>query len=110
MIIAVDFDGTLVENKYPEIGKPISRVVDYVQKRHEKGDTIILWTCRMGTYLDEAVKFCERNNIPIDIINDNCPKQIDAFESNPRKISADIYLDDKALHIADIDVFEFYEK
>ena len=49
-IIAVDFDGTLCENRYPEIGKPNEKVINYLIKRQKEGDKLILWTCRCGCY------------------------------------------------------------
>ncbi len=59
LTIAVDFDGTLVENRYPEIGKPILFAFETLQKLQEEGHQIILWTYRSGIKLQEAVDFCE---------------------------------------------------
>ena len=57
-IIAVDFDGTLCENKWPDIGEPNIKLIDYLKKRQEDGDKLVLWTCRTGEYLSDAVCWC----------------------------------------------------
>lgn len=105
-IIAVDFDGTLCKHAFPGIG-PIQevnqRVINYVRNRKQCGDIIILWTCRANTeerkYLDEAVEFCKKNNIPIDYVNENCPEMKLCFGCDTRKIVADMYIDDLAINI-----------
>ena len=54
-IIAVDFDGTLCENKWPEIGEPNTKLIGYlIEMRKTFGAKIILWTCRVGEMLDKA--------------------------------------------------------
>ena len=115
MIIAVDFDGTLCEHKFPEIGeiKEVNkRVIDYIRYRKEThNDTIILWTCRCNTpkrkYLDEAVEWCKQQNIPIDYINENAKTTVDEFEVESRKIFAHKYIDDRAINIDDSTMLEF---
>ena len=92
-IIAVDFDGTIVTNEYPKIGKLIKNVVYYIREEKQKGSIIILWTCRFGEDLEKAKKFCEENNIPIDYYNENSPTI--PFETS-RKIFANEYIDDLA--------------
>ncbi len=96
-IIAIDFDGTLVENAWPEIGRTIEPVVDYVKYRQSKGARLILWTNRCGKYLDEAVAWCERKGIVLSAVNENLPDIIKAFGGNCRKIFANEYLDDRAV-------------
>lgn len=94
-IIAYDFDGTIVENAFPEIGDIKEDVVKEIREEKEKGSIIILWTCRSGEFLEDAVKFCKVNNIPIDYANENIP-ELD-FETS-RKIYADRYVDDRAIN------------
>lgn len=65
-IIAVDFDGTLCENKWPEIGKPHTDVIEYVKKRKNAGDKLILWTNRVEDKLDAAVQWCREQGIVFD--------------------------------------------
>ena len=102
-IIAVDFDGTLCEHKFPKIGeiKEVNQnVIDYIKARKElHDDIIILWTCREGSYLDDAVKWCKKNEIPIDYVNDNCDDVKNSYGQS-RKILADIYIDDKAINVS----------
>ena len=59
-IIAVDFDGTIVEDEYPDIGNPIFETIDRLKIERAGGAQIILWTCRIGKSLLSAVKWCER--------------------------------------------------
>lgn len=100
MIIAVDFDGTLCENAFPEIGNPNHLIVDFVRECSVLlGATIILWTCRTDEKLDEAVAWCKEHHIPIDLINENTDAIKEEFGGDPRKIYADVYLDDKALDV-----------
>lgn len=95
-IIAVDFDGTLCERKYPDIGAPITPVIEYVKERKAAGDIIILWTCRVGEYLANAVEWCKRQGLTFDYINENAPERVGQYGGDTRKISADEYIDDKA--------------
>lgn len=94
-IIAVDFDGTLVANDFPNIGNINQDIVDWVRKQKEKGATIILFTTRKDEKLQEALDFCNKNNIPIDCANEN-PEWLD-FETSG-KVFADLYLDDRAIN------------
>ena len=97
-IIAVDFDGTLVENKWPEIGSANTKVLDYCKEEQAKGTRIILWTNRVGDALDAAVKWCKENDLHLDAVNDNIQESIDFFGFNTRKIYADEFIDDRALN------------
>lgn len=99
MIIAVDFDGTLCENKYPDIGRPNSSVIERLRKRKRSGDALILWTCRTGEKLMEALQFCEEHGIIFDCVNENLPEVIRIFGEDCRKITADEYWDDRAVPI-----------
>ena len=97
MIYAIDFDGTIVEDKYPEIGKPNERLISYLKHLKKKGHTLILWTCRVDKDLDEAVEFCKSLGIEFDYINENAKEHIEKFGGDTRKIFADYYIDDKAM-------------
>lgn len=100
MIIAVDFDGTLCENCYPEIGAPRTEVIEEVRRARENGAALILWTCRCGIALANAVRWCANLGIQFYAINDNLPETIQRYGSNSRKIYAHRYLDDKAVPAA----------
>lgn len=102
MIIACDFDGTLCENEYPNIGKPIKATIDYIKNKKAKGARIILWTCREGEFLIQAVNWCKLHNIEFDAVNKNIDEMINLFGSDSRKIYADEYIDDKAVNVNSI--------
>lgn len=96
-IIAVDFDGTLCENDWPGIGTPRYEVIDMLIKARKHGDRIILWTCREGQLLQNAITWCGEHGLTFDAVNSNLPERIEMFGNDSRKISADVYLDDRAL-------------
>ncbi|WP_029038336.1 BT0820 family HAD-type phosphatase [Salinimicrobium xinjiangense] len=97
LTIAVDFDGTLVENRYPKIGKPIMFAFETLKKLQQDGHQIILWTYRCGEKLDEAVAFCENKGIRFYAVNKSYPEEeFDSFMS--RKILADIFIDDRNIN------------
>jgi hypothetical protein len=92
--IAVDFDGTIVEHAYPEIGKEMLFAFMTLKELEKKGALLILWTFRAGKELDEAVEFCRENGIEFYAVNSNYPEEVfDATIS--RKINADIFIDDR---------------
>jgi hydroxymethylpyrimidine pyrophosphatase-like HAD family hydrolase len=92
--IAVDFDGTIVEHEYPEIGKEKLFAFQTLKELEKLGAMLILWTFRTGKELDEAVEYCRKNGIEFYAVNKNYPEEI--FDENvSRKINADIYIDDK---------------
>lgn len=95
LVIAVDFDGTLCEHAFPEIGPPKEKVIAKVRELQARGHRIVLWTCREGEPLEEAVAWCESQGIRLDRVNENYYPVLD-FATH--KIVADIYLDDKAVH------------
>lgn len=102
-IIACDFDGTIATDEYPCSGKPIWRTINYLKAEKEKGAILILWTCRVGDYLHEAVEFCKIVGLDFDYINENCKENITMFNGGyTRKIYADEYIDDKAVNIKDL--------
>ncbi|NQU86801.1 MAG: hydrolase [Mariniphaga sp.] len=94
MIIAVDFDGTIVEHEFPKIGTEIPNAFDTLKALQNDGHTLILWTFRSGKELKAAIKFCKKNSLEFFAVNSNDPeKKFDPKLS--RKIYADIYIDDR---------------
>ena len=95
-ILAVDFDGTLVENEFPGIGKPDHVIAGVVRAYQDMGWKIILWTCRTDKMLQDAVNFCkEQLGIEFDAVNDNLPEVQQYFGGSTRKVFANMYLDDR---------------
>jgi hydroxymethylpyrimidine pyrophosphatase-like HAD family hydrolase len=92
--IAIDFDGTIVEHQYPEIGKEKLFAFQTLKELEKRGARLILWTFRTGRELDEAVEYCRKNGIEFYAVNKNYPEEI-LDETVSRKIDADIYIDDK---------------
>ncbi len=99
MIYAVDFDGCLCKNAYPDIGEPNVRLIRDLMRLRQKGNYIILWTCREGEKLDDAVQWCGRFGLVFDAVNDNLPMIIQAY-GDSRKVYADYYIDDKATRVS----------
>ena len=94
LTIAVDFDGTIVENRFPEIGKPILFAIETLLKLQEEGHHLILWTYRNGIHLEEAVNFCKNKGVHFYAVNSSYPEEI--FDhSLSRKIQADYFIDDR---------------
>lgn len=102
-VIAVDFDGTLCENRRPEIGPTNWPLVDWLLEQKAKGDALVLWTCRDGELLDRAAMWCLNRGIRFDAINDNIQERKDAYGNNSRKVSADLYIDDKNAWVVETD-------
>ena len=96
MIIAVDFDGTIVEHKYPSIGKTKLFAFETLKALQAQKHHLILWTYRSGKELDEAVAFCKKNGVEFYAVNKNYPEEIFSDEIS-RKINADVYIDDRSI-------------
>ena len=95
MIFAIDFDGTLCVDAYPAIGEPREDVISAVLDAQRAGDRFILWTCRIGERLEEAVKWSAAQGLTFDAVNDNLPDMIERYGNNCRKVFADGYIDDR---------------
>ena len=96
LTIAIDFDGTIVDDDYPGIGKPRIFAFETLKKLQEDGHRLILWTYRSGLKLEDSVKFCKDNGIEFYAVNKSFPEeQFDYTKS--RKIHADIFIDDRNL-------------
>ena len=93
-VLAIDFDGTIVENKYPDIGKPKLFAFETLKKLQKEGYVLILWTYRDGDRLQEAVDYCKKNGIEFYAVNKSYPEEV-YTESISRKINADIFIDDR---------------
>jgi len=94
MIIAVDFDGTLSLAGYPHSGIPNTRLIDELNAYRRNGAKLILWTCREGLLLAEALAFCKRVGIEFDSVNENLDFMKEKY-GDSRKVYADYYIDDK---------------
>ena len=99
LIIAVDFDGTLCDFGFPSTldGKPVVGMIELVKERKRQGHYMILWTCREGEKLEDAKRFCELHGLEFDSYNENSPMSIEMYGESPRKVHADIYIDDKVV-------------
>lgn len=95
-IIAVDFDGTLCRDCYPEIGEANKFLIDLLKDMKKNGSKLILWTCRSRNYLSQAVEWCKNQGLLFDAVNDNVPEIVERYGGNSRKIYADVYIDDKS--------------
>ena len=96
MIIAVDFDGTIVENKYPDIGKEKPFAIQTLRTLQQEGNRLILFTSREGEELDAAVKFCHDRGLDFYAVNSNQPADA-LFKRQTAKVIADLYIDDRNL-------------
>ncbi len=94
LVIAIDFDGTIVEDAYPKVGKPRIFAFETMKRLQQDGHRIILWTYRSGSKLDDAVSFCKENGITFYAVNQSFPEE-KYDNSVSRKIYADIYIDDR---------------
>ncbi|MDD3079111.1 MAG: hypothetical protein PHH37_08405 [Paludibacter sp.] len=110
MILAIDFDGTIVEDKFPGIGNERRNAGYYINKLYKEGYFIIIWSSRIGKRLEEAKQWLDDRNISYNTINESCPANLEVFLGiDTRKIHADMYIDDKGLDkIPEWD--EIYEK
>lgn len=95
IIVAVDFDGILCRDEFPEIGKPNYNMVSFVRRLQDSGIETILWTSRIDDRLAEAITWCEDRGLHFTAINDNTPSNKEQYGTNPRKVYADIYIDDR---------------
>ena len=96
MTIAVDFDGTIVEYKYPDIGKEKPFAIQTLRTLQQEGNRIILFTSREGEELDAAVAFCHERGLDFYAVNSNQPADA-LFTRQTAKVIADVYIDDRNL-------------
>ena len=98
MVIAVDFDGTIVEHRYPSIGKELPFAIDTLRQLAAEGHRLILWTVREGQYLDDAVEFCRSRGLEFYAVNRDYPEEEQERNNHfTRKLKADLWIDDRNL-------------
>ena len=85
-IYAVDFDGTLCESVWPGIGEPNFALINHLIKRRQQGNKVILWTCRCGERLQEAIDWCADLGLGFDAVNENLPDMIEFYGNDCRKV------------------------
>lgn len=98
MLIAIDFDGTIVEHKYPEIGREIPFAVETLKKIQQDGHKLILWSVRTGDRLQEAIDWCKERGLVFYAENKDFPEEtIENNEDYSRKLQVDMFIDDRNL-------------
>ncbi|WKS94760.1 BT0820 family HAD-type phosphatase [Riemerella columbina] len=95
--LAIDFDGTIVEDAYPGIGKPKVFAFETLKKLQMEGYRLILWTYRSGKTLEEAIEFCRKNGLEFYAVNSSFEGEVFDHTTQSRKIDADLFIDDRNL-------------
>lgn len=95
MKIAVDFDGTLVEHRYPQIGEEMLFAFETCKQLQKLGHQLIMWTYRHGKELDEAVEYCRKKGLEFYAINKSYPEEEFDPETASRKLDVDLFIDDR---------------
>lgn len=97
--IAIDFDGCLCANAYPDIGAPNWEIIVAAAAEQIAGAGLILWTCREGELLENALEACARWGLHFDAVNDSLPSWKKFYGDDTRKVGATEYWDDKAYRV-----------
>ncbi|EKU92632.1 BT0820 family HAD-type phosphatase [Bacteroides oleiciplenus] len=97
MTIAVDFDGTIVEHRYPHIGKEIPFAIDTLKLLQQEQHKLILWSVREGELLEEAVEWCQERGLEFYAINRDYPEEKQQDTGFSRKLKVDLFIDDRNL-------------
>lgn len=95
--IAIDFDGCLCSDAWPDIGTPNWDVINRAKQEQEAGAGLILWTCREGQALQDAVNACRSWGLEFDALNESLPEWIDHYSTHTRKVGATEYWDDRSV-------------
>lgn len=95
MVIAVDFDGTIVEHRYPKIGEEVPFAVETLKLIQQDKHRLILWTVREGELLDEAVEWCKQRGLEFYSVNKDYPEEEKKHQGFSRKLKADMFIDDR---------------
>ena len=96
MVIAVDFDGTIVEHAYPKIGRPIPFAIDVLKKlQSECHHQLVLWSVREGKLLDEALEYCRERGLEFFAVNSRYPDEEYDPAHSARKLDVDMFIDDR---------------
>lgn len=96
MTIAVDFDGTIVEHRYPEIGSELPFATETLKMLIAEQHKLILWTVREDDLLQEAVDWCKARGVEFYAVNRDYPEE--SLENNnhfSRKLKVDMWIDDR---------------
>lgn len=96
MIIAIDFDGTICRSKFPKIEGAMPYAKEVINRLHEN-HYIIIWTCRTGQNLLDAVNWLLASGIEFDRVNDHNPANLALYGGESKKVYAHCYIDDKNL-------------
>lgn len=96
MIIAVDFDGTIVKHRYPAIGEERPFAIATLKMLQQEGHRLILWTVRERQELDEAVEWCRARGLEFYAVNKDFPEETGSDEAFSRKLKADLFIDDRS--------------
>lgn len=96
-VIAVDFDDCISRNNWPGVGEPNWVVINEIKEEQKLGTAFILWTCREGVALKNAIVACKSWGLEFDAVNENIPERIREWGRDSRKVSADEYWDDLAV-------------
>lgn len=98
MLIAVDFDGTIVEHKYPAIGKELPFAIETLKKLQSERHKLILWSVREGQLLDDAIAFCRDRDLEFYAVNRDYPEEEKGQNNHfSRKLKVDLFIDDRNL-------------
>ena len=98
MIIAIDFDGTIVTHEYPAIGKPIPFAIETLKRLQQEQHQLILWSCREGQLLQDAIDYCHEKGLDFYAVNTNFPGEEQIHDGNTaHKLTADLFIDDRNL-------------
>ena len=97
MTIAVDFDGTIVEHRYPKIGEEIPFATETLKILAQERHKLILWTVRKGELLEEAIEWCRQRGVFFYSVNKDYPEEEKSHNGFSRKLKADLFIDDRNL-------------
>lgn len=97
-IISVDYDGIIVaDGNWPNPGEVIPDAVESINRLHDSGFCIIINSCRIGKAEENLIENLKQLGIKHCRVNENCPERIKRYETDTRKISADLYIDDRSV-------------
>ena len=97
MVIAIDFDGTIVQHKYPNIGAEIPFAIDTLKMLIKDRHSLILWTVREGQFLEDAIDWCKERGVEFYSVNKDYPEENINDKGFSRKLKADLFIDDRSL-------------
>ena len=103
VILSIDFDGTIVKDEYPGIGKPLPGAIQAINELYDSGYCIIINSCRARDKEDEMIDWLNRNGVKYCHCNENCCERIVKYRTDCRKISADCIIDDKSLMMLNLE-------